>query len=102
MDPVGATSRTAATAPTPQPPANDDPLANKETFLKLLVAQMQNQNPLSPSDPLQYVTQLSQFSALEQNIGMRQELEAIHAAVDRLAAAAAPPASDEKKPGLNT
>lgn len=39
---------------------------DKDLFLKLLVAQMQNQDPLNPQDPTQYVTQLAQFNTLEQ------------------------------------
>ena len=62
----------------------DDPLANKQTFLRLLVAQLQNQNPLSPSDPMQYITQLTQFSELEQALGTRTELEGIHEALNNL------------------
>jgi len=72
----------------------DDPLANKDTFLRLLVAQLQNQNPLEPADPIQYVTQLTQFSALEQALGSRTELEAIHKALDQLAGRAQTRASD--------
>ncbi|HEV2469747.1 MAG TPA: flagellar hook capping FlgD N-terminal domain-containing protein [Candidatus Sulfotelmatobacter sp.] len=33
-------------------------------FLQLLVAQLQNQNPLDPMDPTQFVGQLAQFSEL--------------------------------------
>lgn len=39
---------------------------DKDLFLKMLVAQMSNQDPLNPQDPTQYVTQLSQFTMLEQ------------------------------------
>ena len=35
-------------------------------FLKLLVAQLQNQNPLHPMDPTQFVGQLAQFSELSE------------------------------------
>ncbi|HZC24915.1 MAG TPA: flagellar hook capping FlgD N-terminal domain-containing protein [Candidatus Binatia bacterium] len=35
-------------------------------FLKLLVAQLQNQNPLNPMDPTQFVGQLAQFSELSE------------------------------------
>jgi flagellar basal-body rod modification protein FlgD len=59
-----------------------DALANKETFLRLLVAQLQNQNPLDPSDPLQYVTQLAQFSQLEQQLESRNELAAIRSGIE--------------------
>jgi len=82
---------------TPSPPsssASDDPLANKATFLRLLVAQLQNQNPLDPSDPMQYITQLTQFSVLEQSLGSRAELEAIHGALtDWMKSQEASPAS---------
>jgi flagellar basal-body rod modification protein FlgD len=54
-----------------------DALANEQTFLKLLVAQMQNQDPTQPQDGTQFVTQLAQFSSLEQQIAMRQDLDAI-------------------------
>jgi flagellar basal-body rod modification protein FlgD len=38
---------------------------NRDMFTKLLVAQIQNQDPLSPSDPTQFVNQLSQLSQTE-------------------------------------
>jgi flagellar basal-body rod modification protein FlgD len=49
-----------------------DPLANEQTFLKLLVSQLQNQNPLSPVDSTQFVSQLTAYSQLEQLIGIRK------------------------------
>jgi flagellar basal-body rod modification protein FlgD len=55
--------------------AQTDSLANKEAFLQLLVAQIKNQNPLQPTDGVQFLTQLTQFSQLEQVIGIRQDLE---------------------------
>jgi flagellar basal-body rod modification protein FlgD len=46
-----------------------NPLANgsatSDMFTKLLVAQMRNQDPLSPSDPTQFVQQLAQLSQTE-------------------------------------
>jgi flagellar basal-body rod modification protein FlgD len=38
---------------------------NKDMFTKLLVAQIRNQDPLSPTDPSQFVNQLSQLSQTE-------------------------------------
>jgi flagellar hook assembly protein FlgD len=65
-------------------------LTGKDTFLKLLVAQIKNQDPLSPADGLQFVTQLAQFSGLEQSMQMRQELEAIHKLLEAQANAGKP------------
>lgn len=53
-------------------------LANESTFLTLLVAQMKNQDPTQPADGMQFVTQLAQFSSLEQNLAMRQDLDSIN------------------------
>ena len=54
-----------------------DGLANEQTFLRLLVAQMQNQDPTQPQDGTQFVAQLAQFTSLEQEIQMRQDLDAM-------------------------
>lgn len=83
-------------APTPVK-ANEDALANKEVFLKLLVAQLQNQNPLNPSDPIQFLSQLTQFSNLEQTLGMRQNLDAIRTGIDKLVDAAAPAGTEQQQ-----
>jgi len=45
--------------------ANDAASANKDMFTKLLVAQIRNQDPLAPTDPSQFVNQLSQLSQTE-------------------------------------
>jgi flagellar basal-body rod modification protein FlgD len=38
----------------------------KDSFLKLMVAQMKNQDPMNPSDDKQNIAQMAQFSSLEQ------------------------------------
>ena len=63
-----------ASAP-PAVPTNVDGLANENTFLQLLVAQIKNQDPTNPTDSVQFLGQLAQFSQLEQLIGIRQELQ---------------------------
>ena len=39
---------------------------DKDTFLKLLVAQLRFQNPLNPSDPTEFMSQTAQFTLVEQ------------------------------------
>jgi flagellar basal-body rod modification protein FlgD len=54
--------------------ASTDP--NRDMFTKLLVAQIQNQDPLSPQDPTTYVNQLSQLSQTEALQNMSQSSSA--------------------------
>lgn len=44
----------------------------KDDFLKLMVAQMQNQDPLNPSNDTEMVAQMAQFSLLEQMSALNQ------------------------------
>ena len=54
-----------------------DAMVNENTFLQLLVAQLQNQDPTNPQDGTQFVAQLAQFSSLEQELQMREDLDSI-------------------------
>lgn len=47
------------------------------SFLKLLTAQIRNQDPLSPLDSTQFVEQLATFSTLEQQVGANTRLDSI-------------------------
>ena len=38
----------------------------KDTFLRILVAQMSNQNPMEPMNDTEFISQMAQFSSLEQ------------------------------------
>lgn len=73
---------TVSPTPPPQfssPGAVAPPEVSKDTFLKLLVAQIKHQDPLNPTDGVQFLAQLAQFSELEQLIGMRQDLSVLRA-----------------------
>jgi flagellar basal-body rod modification protein FlgD len=52
-------------------------LTSENTFLKLLVAQIQNQDPLNPTDSIQFVGQLVQYSELEQLLGINQGVQSL-------------------------
>jgi flagellar basal-body rod modification protein FlgD len=74
---IGAKS--AATDTAAALPTAGNSAATKENFLQLLVAQIKHQNPLNPQDGTQFLSQLSQFTEMEQMLGMREDLKAIRA-----------------------
>ena len=59
------TNPTTATGTTTQPKSAAQTLG-KDDFLKLLVGQLQHQDPLAPSDDQQWIGQMAAFSQLEQ------------------------------------
>lgn len=63
--------------------------AEKNMFLQLLVAQLQNQDPLNPVQGTEFVTQLAQFQQLEQSLNTGEDVSAIRAHLDQLAAISA-------------
>jgi len=52
-------------------------LVSQDTFLKLLVTQLKNQDPLSPQDSTQFVSQLASFTSLEQMTSMNKSMESV-------------------------
>lgn len=75
-----STQQSAATQPTSTQSAGSasDPLVTEQTFLQLLVAQLENQDPMDPQDGTQFVTELAQFSSVEQQVQMRTDLDSIN------------------------
>jgi flagellar basal-body rod modification protein FlgD len=59
--------------------------ANEDEFLKLLVAQLQNQDPLDPQKGSDFIAQLAQFSTLEQTTQTNTVLSQIEAGQASLA-----------------
>lgn len=69
LNPItGGTSSTATTGSS---------ALGKDAFLKLLTAQLANQDPTAPSDDQAFVAQLAQFSQVEQAEGMNSRLDSL-------------------------
>ncbi|WP_181179853.1 MULTISPECIES: flagellar hook assembly protein FlgD [unclassified Mesorhizobium] len=66
--PVGANSATTSTSKT---------AVDYQSFLKLLIAEMKNQDPTKPMDSTQYVAQLATFSQVEQSVQTNTKLDQI-------------------------
>lgn len=63
-----------------QTQANADAAAasiDYNAFLRLLIAQMKNQDPTKPMDSAQFMAQLASFSNVEQGIKMNQKLDSL-------------------------
>lgn len=49
----------------------------KDAFLKLLITQLQNQDPTNPMDDRDFIAQMAQFSSLEQMQNMTKTMESL-------------------------
>lgn len=61
-------------ATTPQRGSTPNNQLDKDAFLRLLTAQLQNQDPLNPTDQENFIQQVATFSNLEQQITMNQQM----------------------------
>jgi flagellar basal-body rod modification protein FlgD len=76
--PVNTTTTTSTTgtgSTGASTPTNANASLGKDDFLKLLVAQLQHQDPMSPMDDKDFMGQMAQFSSLEQITNMSTALQ---------------------------
>ena len=77
---VTTTNPAAASAATPTPTAANPATLDYSAFLRLLIAQMKNQDPTKPMDSAQFVSQLASFSGVEQAVKTNAKLDAMMSA----------------------
>ncbi|HMC61554.1 MAG TPA: flagellar hook capping FlgD N-terminal domain-containing protein [Candidatus Solibacter sp.] len=84
MSPTTQTTNTSATSGASSSPATATASAavTKNMFLQLLVAQLKNQDPLNPTDPSTFMSQLAQFQQLEQSMNTGEDITAIRQDLD--------------------
>ena len=66
IDPTTTTTSTDPTQAAAAKAKADKNVLGKDDFLKLMVAQMKNQDPMNPADDKDNIAQMAQFSSLEQ------------------------------------
>ena len=62
--PTNGAVQAASTSSTP--PTNPNASLSDNQFLQLMVTQLKDQDPLQPTDPSSYLSELAQFTAVEQ------------------------------------
>jgi flagellar basal-body rod modification protein FlgD len=73
---LASAGNTDSTTPTSSSSSSaTNPLADESTFLQLLVTQIQNQDPTQPMDSTAFLSELAQFSQLEQLATINQDLQ---------------------------
>lgn len=72
-----STSSTSGTGTSLTKSTSSTKSLGKDEFLKLLVTQLKNQNPLNPMDSSAFVAQLAQFSSLEQLTNTNSKLDSL-------------------------
>lgn len=82
---TSATSAPATKVAGPAAALPSSSAMDKQAFLKLLVAQIQHQDPLSPMQGTEFVTQLSQFAIVEQGLAQTSRLDDLSAQLGGIA-----------------
>lgn len=78
MDVSSATAANNAATPTNTTTGSTSTsMADYNTFLQLLIAQVKNQDPTNPTDPAQYVQQFAALSQVQQGALTNQKLDQI-------------------------
>jgi flagellar basal-body rod modification protein FlgD len=75
----------AAAANSITSPANA--IANQNTFLQLMISELENQDPTNPTDGTQFITQLATFSSVASQAQSATDLDSILALIQQAAAA---------------
>ncbi|KPF42035.1 flagellar hook assembly protein FlgD [Rhizobium sp. AAP43] len=77
VDAVTSATSTTTTTTSSSASAAASASVDYDSFLKLLIAQMQNQDPTNPMDASEQISQLATFSQVEQSIQMNSNLETL-------------------------
>ncbi|RYC30496.1 flagellar hook assembly protein FlgD [Lichenibacterium minor] len=74
---ASATSTSTSTSVTTTASTAAAATINFNSFLQLMIAEMKNQDPTNPTDPSQYLAQISQMSSVQQGILTNTKLDSM-------------------------
>ncbi|PIE58459.1 MAG: flagellar hook capping protein [Desulfobulbus propionicus] len=80
MTDISSISQQTSSTSTAQAHGTSTNTLGQEDFLTLLVAQLQNQDPLNPADATEFTSQLAQYSELEQLFNLNDSMDGLAAA----------------------
>ena len=93
MTTIDTTSAAGATTPAPATDGSTRNALGQDAFMKLLITQLEHQDPTAPKDDTQLIAQLAQFSSLERLTSMDQSLKQLAGLFSGVLATPAAPAS---------
>ena len=68
--PIASAAATAPNGGAAATPQNPNSVLGQNDFLKLMIAQLQSQNPLSPSNTNEFLSELAQITQVEQTTNL--------------------------------
>ena len=87
---TNVTSSSAATSSSSSSTSSSTTLSQNE-FLQLLMTQLQNQDPLSPTDTNQFVDEMCQLTGVQALTNMQKDLDNVASSMQAAAWANGPP-----------
>lgn len=76
-DPTSVTGAYRSATPGQIAPTEKADIFSSDGFLRLLAAQISNQNPLEPMKDTEFIAQMAQFSQLEQTTGLARDIRGL-------------------------
>ncbi|MCW6508526.1 flagellar hook assembly protein FlgD [Lichenifustis flavocetrariae] len=77
VTPVTSPTSSSSAGSSASSTSSSSPTVDYNSFLQLLIQEMKNQDPTSPTDPTQYMSQLASFSNVEQGVQTNSKLSTL-------------------------